>query len=278
MTFNYDGYTYSPDTGLGVLLGTKYYGFRRTSTGSTAHQNILGGENARHKVYDFLRQRVMEGRQAYIVCPLIEESDKLKVRAATELKADLQEKVFPDFRLGLIHGRLRLEEKEEVMGKFRDGDIDILVTTTVIEVGIDVANATLIVIENAERFGLAQLHQLRGRVGRGTHDSYCFLLGSPTSQEGIQRLKAMTATSDGFHLAETDLNLRGPGQLLGTRQSGLAELKIANLKDDMALLLEARREASAILNRDPNLTDPAHNGLRKSLEELFGPNWQDRQA
>lgn len=236
------------------------------------------GEKARQRVYEFLRQEVIKGRQAYIVCPLIEESDSLQVKAATELAATLREGVFPELRLGLLHGRLTLVEKEEIMAEFQGGRIDILISTTVIEVGIDVANASIIVIENAERFGLAQLHQLRGRVGRGRHDAYCFLIGSPSTEEGKQRLKALTETNNGFCLAEMDLKMRGPGELLGTRQSGLPVLRVANLIDDVILIAGARREASEILKQDPNLTAPEHAALQKSMPELYGPDWQERQA
>ncbi len=236
------------------------------------------GERARPRVYEFLRRQVLEGRQAYIVCPLIEESEKLEVRAATELLASLRERVFPELRLGLIHGKLALVTKEKIMAEFQGGKIDILISTTVIEVGIDVPNASIIIIENAERFGLAQLHQLRGRVGRGTHDSYCFLLGAPSTEEGKQRLEAMTKTSDGFRLAEMDLKMRGPGELLGTQQSGLPVLKVANLIDDIVLMDGARKEARDILLQDPTLRAPEHIALQQSLPDLFGSNWHRRRA
>lgn len=230
------------------------------------------------RVYAFLRRQVGEGRQAYIVCPLVEESDKLEVQAATELASYLQEKVFPDLKLGLLHGRLPLEEKERVMEEFRRGEIDILVATTVIEVGVDVPNASVMVIQNAERFGLAQLHQLRGRVGRGEYQSYCILIGTPTTEEGRQRLQVMTEVTDGFRLAEADLKMRGPGEFFGTRQSGFPELKVADLMEDIGLIPQARREALQILSRDPHLTDPAHTALMHALEGLFGQNWWERRA
>jgi ATP-dependent DNA helicase RecG len=241
-------------------------------------QTYWVSEKTANRVYAFLRREIREGRQAYIVCPLVEESDKLQVQAATELAAYLQEVVFPDLKLGLLHGRLPLDEKEKVMEEFRGGGIDILVATTVIEVGVDVPNASVMVIENAERFGLAQLHQLRGRVGRGEYQSYCILLGSPSTEEGRQRLKVMTQVTDGFRLAEIDLKMRGPGEFFGTRQSGFPEFKVANLADDIALVPQARREALHILNRDPHLTDPAHSGLRHSLVRRFGQNWWERKA
>jgi ATP-dependent DNA helicase RecG len=233
---------------------------------------------ARSKVYQFLRQEIKKGYQAYWVCPLVEESDKLSVQAAVELATTLQTKIFSDFKIGLLHGRLPITEKEKIMEDFHRQKIDILVATTVIEVGVDEPNATVIVIENAERFGLAQLHQLRGRVGRGATQSYCILIGSPSTIQGQNRLKVMTQTTDGFRLAEEDLKLRGPGEFFGTRQSGLPELKVADLVNDLALLQLAQKEARALLTEDPSLLAPQHKSLKQELGYIFGVSWQERWA
>ncbi len=197
-----------------------------------------------HKaVYDLLRQEIDAGRQAYIVYPLIEESETLSAKAATIEAEKLRENVFPQYRIGLLHGKLKNDEKDEVMKKFKDGEYDILVSTTVVEVGVDVPNATVMVIENAERFGLSQLHQLRGRVGRNSMQSYCVLITSSRSPETRERLGIMTQTNDGFVIAEKDLQLRGPGEFLGTRQSGLPDLIISDIVRDAKILEMARNEA-----------------------------------
>ena len=202
--------------------------------------------------HDFIREEIRKGRQAYFVYPLVEESqDEMtkRLKAATEMAKTLGEKVFPEFRVGLIHGRMSGDEKDAVMRAFRGGAIKILVSTVVIEVGIDVPNATVMVIEHAERFGLSQLHQLRGRIGRGAEESHCLLFGNPRTPEGEERLKIIARTSDGFKIAEEDLRLRGPGEFFGTRQHGAPELKIANLVDDYALLRTARQDAFAIAQK-----------------------------
>jgi len=222
--------------------------------------------------YDFIRREIRKGRQAYFVYPLVEEStDEMtkRLRAATEMARMLGEKVFPEFKVGLVHGRMTGEQKGSVMRDFREGRIQILVSTIVIEVGIDVPNATVMVIEHAERFGLSQLHQLRGRIGRGAEESHCLLFGNPGTPEGEERLKVISRTSDGFKIAEEDLRLRGPGEFFGTRQHGLPELKVANLVDDYALLRLARQDAFSIVQKKTPV-EPARYGLMlKAMRERF---------
>ena len=221
----------------------------------------------REKLYTQIEKEVQRERQAYIVYPLVEESEKLEeIKAATEMADHFQVDVFPQLRVGLLHGRMRSAEKQDVMGRFKNREIDILVSTTVIEVGIDVPNATLMVIENAERFGLSQMHQLRGRVGRGTHKSSCHLISGPMTDDGVRRVRAMTRTNDGFELAEADLEIRGPGEFFGTRQSGLPDFKIANILRDASLLEIAKSEASRLAKADPNLSQPAHQVLKQVLQ------------
>ena len=223
-------------------------------------------ESKRREIYTFLRDEIARGRQAYVVYPLVEESEALDLKAATDMARRLAEDVFPNLSVGLMHGRLGFEEKDAIMRRFKAGEINILVSTTVIEVGIDVANASVMLVEHAERFGLSQLHQLRGRVGRGPWKSVCILLTSGRlTEEAQQRIAAMVSTNDGFRIAEVDLELRGPGEFFGTRQSGLPEFRTADLLRDAALLEEARREAQAIIAADPELRDPAHRALRASL-------------
>jgi ATP-dependent DNA helicase RecG len=222
-------------------------------------------ESARRQIYGFLREQVSEGRQVYVVYPLVEESEALDLRAATEMAARLQGEVFADLRIGLLHGRMAFAEKDRVMREFKAGAIHILVSTTVIEVGIDVPNASVMLIEHAERFGLSQLHQLRGRVGRGPWKSYCILLSGAASEDARRRLDAMTATGDGFKIAEADLSLRGPGDFFGTRQSGLPEFRVADLLRDAAALEAARRDAVALIRDDPQLLAPEHRALRAAL-------------
>jgi ATP-dependent DNA helicase RecG len=226
----------------------------------------------RARVYQSARKLIGEGRQVYIVCPLIEESEKLQARAATELAEHLQKDVFPDLRLGLLHGQVKTQEKDELMGRFRAGEIDLLVSTTVIEVGVDVPNATVMIIEDADRFGLAQLHQLRGRVGRGEHQSYCILIGDANTDDGRKRLQTLTDTNDGFVIAEEDLKLRGPGEFYGTRQSGIPALRIANIFRDVPILEVAREEAFELIESDPRLAGqelrPLREELRRKVEGL----------
>jgi len=218
-------------------------------------------------VYQRVRRQVAAGRQVFVVCPLVEDSDKLQVASATTEYRRLKS-VFPDLRLGLLHGQLRAAEKDGVMTRFRDREIDILVATTVIEVGIDVPNATMMIIEDADRFGLSQLHQLRGRVGRGEHASRCVLIADPTTPEGEQRIAAMVESNDGFHLAEEDLRIRGQGTVFDTRQSGMTDLKLADILEDRAALIAARREAFALVGQDPDLS--AHPELADEIRQLLG--------
>jgi len=221
-------------------------------------------------IYSFIRSEVKKGRQAYVVYPVIEESEKLTLKDAIQGKERL-ERVFPEFRIGLIHGRMKPHEREEIMNRFKEGNIDILVSTTVIEVGVDVPNATLMLIVHAERFGLSQLHQLRGRVGRGADQSYCLLLAyGRLSEEASRRLQVMVRYTDGFRVAEEDFNIRGPGELFGTKQSGMPDLKVANLLRDARLLEIARKEAFRIVQEDPELIK--HPRLRSIVERF----WKDR--
>jgi ATP-dependent DNA helicase RecG len=222
----------------------------------------------RLKVYAGVRKLIEEGRQAYVICPLIDESDKLQVRAAEQMAEHLQKDVFPDLRVGLLHGRMKPAEKEAVMDAFRAGELQILVSTTVIEVGVDVPNAAAIVIEDADRFGLAQLHQLRGRVGRSEHQSYCVLIANPKSDDGQRRMEIMTRTNNGFLIAEEDLRIRGPGEIYGTRQSGMPSFRVADLVKDMRLLEVARQEAFHLLEHDPDLSRPAHAALREAVDRF----------
>jgi ATP-dependent DNA helicase RecG len=227
---------------------------------------VARAEGKRREIYKFLKEQVAAGRQIYVVYPLVEESEALDLRAATDMARHLAEEIFPDLTVGLLHGRLGFEDKDAIMRRFKAGEIHVLVATTVIEVGIDVPNASVMLVEHAERFGLSQLHQLRGRVGRGEWKSYCILLTSGRlGEEAQQRIDAMTATNDGFRIAEVDLELRGPGEFFGTRQSGLPEFRAAELLRDTSLLEEARREANGIVSRDPELADPAHRALRAAL-------------
>jgi ATP-dependent DNA helicase RecG len=204
------------------------------------------------RVYSFLKKEVLHGRQAYVVYPIIEESETQAIKAAQQMYRHLSGIVFPDLTVGLLHGRLKTEEKETVMEAFRRGEIKILVSTTVIEVGVDVPNATVMLIEQAERFGLAQLHQLRGRVGRGAEQSYCVLVTGKLNETGRERIRTMVDSSDGFYIAEMDLKLRGPGEFFGTKQSGLPALRIANIIRDQEVLEIARSEAQAFINNPPS--------------------------
>ena len=224
----------------------------------------------RERAYAFLRSQVEKGRQAFIICPLVEESERIEARAAVKEYERLQKRVFPDLRLGLLHGRLKAGEKEATMAAFARGELDVLVATSVVEVGIDVPNATVILIEGAERFGLAQLHQFRGRVGRGEHPSYCLLSTESTSPEAEERLAAVEATTDGFELAQKDLDLRGPGEFLGTRQSGFPELRMASLTD-LRLLETAREAARRLFESDPELHHPDHQLLARRVAQLWQP-------
>jgi len=227
-------------------------------------------ERMRPRIMRFVRKLVSEGRQVYIVCPMVEENEALNVKAAEKYYEQLKTRVFPDLRLALVHGRMKPAEKDAVMAAFVRGEVDILVATTVIEVGVDVPNAALMVIENAERFGLSQLHQLRGRVGRGKHKSYCIMFCEGGSEN--PRINVMVKTNDGFKISEEDLKLRGPGDFFGSRQHGLPEMKIADLSADMRLLSEAQNAAAELLKSDPKLTSPENSALLKRIRELFELN------
>ncbi|MBN3945561.1 MAG: ATP-dependent DNA helicase RecG [Nostoc sp. NMS7] len=213
---------------------------------------VLSGQQRNH-AYDLIRREIAQGRQVYVVLPLVEESEKLDLRSAVEEHQKLQESVFPDFQVGLLHGRMSSAEKDEAITKFRDNQTQILVSTTVIEVGVDVPNATVMLIENAERFGLSQLHQLRGRVGRGAAQSYCLLMSSSRSPDAQQRLKVLEQSQDGFFISEMDMRFRGPGQVLGTRQSGVPDFTLASLVEDEEVLLLARQAAEKIIEMDATL-------------------------
>jgi ATP-dependent DNA helicase RecG len=227
-------------------------------------------EAARQQVYDHLVLReVAAGRQGYVVCPLVEESETLQSKAATEWRDHLQEQ-YPDVNFGLLHGRMKPDEKDAAMESFRRGEIQVLVATTVVEVGVDVPNAAMIVIEGADRFGLSQLHQLRGRVGRGQHQSYCVLISDAKNEEARERMQVMQKYTDGFSLSEKDLELRGPGQFFGTRQHGMPDLKVANPIADLAILERARTEAMDLVKQDPTLRAPELIPLREALRSRLG--------
>jgi len=228
-------------------------------------------EGERDKIYEFLAKKVHEGRQAYVVYPLVEESEKLdQLMAATEMAQELsRHPILRGVRIGLMHGRVKNDEKEETMKRFKSGDLDVLVSTTVIEVGIDVSNASIMIVENPDRYGLSQLHQLRGRVGRGCHESYCILIKDrDMGEDASRRLGILANCDDGFKIAEADLAIRGPGEFLGTRQHGLPEFRIADLLRDGALLSLARREAFLLLENDPELAHSDNVPARKTLNEL----------
>jgi ATP-dependent DNA helicase RecG len=240
--------------------------------GRTPIRTQLFREKQRRQVYERVRHAVTSGRQAYIVYPLVEESDgegMEGIEDATSAAQELAQGPFAGARVALLHGRMSGDDKERVMRAFSRGEVAVLVSTTVIEVGIDVPNATVMVIEHAERFGLSQLHQLRGRVGRGAHASECLLVAHElSSEEAWRRLAVMEESSDGFRIAEEDLRLRGPGDFIGTRQSGLPMLTLADFARDQALMLAAREDAAAILAEDPSLGDPAHRGLAELWRSL----------
>lgn len=232
-------------------------------------ETYAAGEGLRGRVYEFIRRNVREGRQAYIVCPLVEESEAMTAKSAAEYAAKLQREVFSELNIGLLHGRMKAKEKDAVMEKFLSGETNILVSTTVIEVGVDVPNATIMVIENAERFGLSQLHQLRGRVGRGQDKSYCILFSDSKGEVAKERVRVMCGTSDGFKIAEYDLKLRGPGEFFGVRQHGLPELKISNLATDMQLLKTAQEAAIGLIKADPALEMKQNKALKAAVMKKF---------
>ena len=237
-------------------------------------RTLLVGESKRRRMYGFVREQVRAGRQVYIVCPAVEENPESEwdLKAVNEYARVLREEVFPEFRVGLVHGKLKAREKEAAMAAFTAGETDILVCTTVIEVGVDVPNANLIIIENADRYGLSQLHQLRGRVGRGAHQSWCVLVSDNRNPETRARLKVLTDTSDGFKIAEEDLKLRGPGDFFGARQHGLPVLRVADFNTDARVLKEAQDAAAELLAGDPALALPIHRPLLEKVRGLFEEN------
>jgi ATP-dependent DNA helicase RecG len=226
-------------------------------------------ELEREAAYDLVREQIVAGRQAFVVCAAIDEGNRTQVKAAEAEATRLATEVFPELRVELLHGRLRPKEKERVMEAFRAGDADILISTTVIEVGVDVPNATVMLVENAERFGLAQLHQLRGRIGRGEHRSFCILFDASdeANVDAKARIDAMVRTTDGFELADEDLRLRGEGTLFDVRQSGMPDLKLARLAEDLDLVRSARGRAFGLLDADPHLQD--HPELLRELRSRF---------
>lgn len=224
-------------------------------------------ESMRNRVYTFLKKELKQGRQAYIVCPLVEESEKSDLKAATELYQKLSENELSEYHLELLHGRLKAKDKDRIMEQFKRGEIQVLVSTTVVEVGVDVPNATIMIVESAERFGLSQLHQLRGRVGRGKAQSYCILFNRGQGEIAKERMEIMEKSNDGFVISQKDMELRGPGEFFGTRQHGLPELKIANLFTDMKMLEVAQSCASQLLQTDPSLKE--HQNLKEKINDLF---------
>jgi ATP-dependent DNA helicase RecG len=222
-------------------------------------------EAKRKGAYDFIRKQIRQGRQAFIVYPLIEESEAINLRAAKKMYDKLKNKVFSEFNVGLIHGQLKKQTKEKIMRKFKEGKTDILVSTIVIEVGIDIPNASCLLIEHAERFGLSQLHQLRGRIGRSNFKSYCILVSSSLTESAKKRLSTMACLNDGFKIAEEDLKLRGPGEFLGTRQHGLPEIRIGDIITDSKILKKARRQAFELIKDDPDLEKDKHQALKSYL-------------
>lgn len=230
-------------------------------------------ENKRKEIYEFVRSKILQGQQAYIVFPLVEESEKLDLKAATESYEMMSSDIFPDFKLALLHGRMKSDEKDGVMAAFKRGEIQILVSTTVIEVGVDVPQAAIMVVEHAERFGLTQLHQLRGRVGRGTEQSYCILIARPpVTEDALTRLNTMISTNDGFKIADVDLQLRGTGEFFGTRQHGMAEFKIADPLHDTALLEKARKIAFEIIDKPHELRQI----IGRIQQNSFIQNYKDK--
>lgn len=240
-------------------------------------------EDKRQRMYNFVRKQVAQGRQVYMICPAVEEaaedpsgvdswsapSPAAGLKAVKTYAEHLQRQVFPDLTLGLLYGKMKSKDKDATMSAFARGDIQVLVATTVVEVGVDVPNASLIIIENAERFGLSQLHQLRGRVGRGRHQSYCVLITATRSAEAMARLRTLASTTDGFKISEEDLKARGPGDFFGNRQHGLPQMKIADLSGDMRLLSEAQEAANRLLSQDPALSQPENRPVLQRVRQLF---------
>ena len=230
---------------------------------------FLVNESYRARINAFIRKQVAEGHQCFVVCPAVEENEELGVKAATAWADTLGQTVFPDLRIALIHGQMKGSEKEAVMASFARGEADVLVATTVIEVGVDVPNATLMVVEDADRFGLSQLHQLRGRVGRGGNKSYCILTSQNRNPDTLQRLKALCKTTDGFKIAEEDLKMRGPGDFFGSRQSGLPTFRVANLSMDLQTLKDAQAASAQWIETEGTAETPEGIALRQRIGELF---------
>ncbi len=235
---------------------------------------MLIGEDKRERMYGFVRKLVTEGRQAYIVCPMVDEGEDTtaELKAVTAYAKQLQEQIFPDLRVAFVHGKMKPKEKDAVMTSFASGEVDVLVSTTVIEVGVDVPNAALMIIENAERFGLSQLHQLRGRVGRGKHQSYCVLLSDNRNPDTRERMKVMTKTTDGFRISEEDLKARGPGDFFGKRQHGLPQLREAELAGEMSVMKEDQGAAEQLLLQDPKLERSENQRVLDQIRRLFAEN------
>ncbi|HZL06904.1 MAG TPA: helicase-related protein, partial [Coriobacteriia bacterium] len=250
-------------------LDTSYLRVRPGDRGPEHVTTEVVHYSGRTRAYDRIRSAVRAGRQAYVVCALVEESDSAEARAATREAERLKTQVFPDLHVDLLTGRMKSQDKSAVMERFRAGEIDLLVSTTVIEVGIDVPNATIMVVEDGERFGLAQLHQLRGRIGRGEHPGEFLVFADPKSEEGRRRMAAIASISDGFALAEEDLRVRGEGEVLGEKQSGLPRLKLASLVSDLQLLIAVREDAQALLATDPILAASHHAPLRREVEAML---------
>jgi len=242
--------------------------------GRTPVETYVIREDKRTRMYGFVRRQVEQGRQVYIICPAVEDDPDAPPGAA-ELKAvktygeKIKKEVFPDLNINILHGKMKPKEKEGVMRSFAEGEIQILVATTVVEVGVDVPNASLVVIEGAERFGLSQLHQLRGRVGRGRHKSYCVLVTDTRNPDSMHRLKTLASTTDGFLIAEEDLKLRGPGDFFGSRQHGMPEMRLADLTGDMRLLQQAQRSAGKLLSADPGLDRPENRPVFEKVRHMF---------
>ena len=250
-------------------LDTSYLRTRPRERGPEHVTTELVHRSGRDRAYERIRAAARSGRQAYVVCALVEETDSAEARAATREAERLKEQVFPDLRVDLLTGRMKSKEKSAVMDRFRAGEIDVLVSTTVIEVGVDVPNATMMIVEDGERFGLAQLHQLRGRIGRGEHPGEFLVFADPKSEESRRRMAAIASISDGFALAEEDLRVRGEGEVLGEKQSGLPRLKLASLVSDLQLLITVREDATELLADDPGLESPEHALLRRHVRALL---------
>jgi ATP-dependent DNA helicase RecG len=243
---------------------------REQPRGRQPVRTYLVDEAERLRALEFVRGKLAEGRQAYMICPLVEQSEATDLAAAAQVAERLRSGHFARFRIGLLHGRMSDADKEAAMQAFRTGQTQLLVSTVVVEVGVDVPNASVMVISDAQRFGLLQLHQLRGRVARGPHPGFCFLFGDPSSEEAAARLQAVVDTSDGFRIAEEDLRLRGPGEFLGTRQHGLSELRVGDLVRDEVLIVRAREDATGMVRDDPRLEQPAHAPLREAMLRRWG--------